>query len=72
MQGTITWILCADDLPPKKENNPFHYSEEVLITDGETVEKAVYCFKPVMGTPYWHEYFLKGEPTHWAYINLPE
>lgn len=71
MEGTITWISCADGIPQPKDQNPFKYSVEVLVTDGFTVEKAVYCHNPAVGPSYWHEYHLKGEPTHWAHINLP-
>lgn len=69
--GTITWFKCIDILPPKSPlPGKERYSDELLLSDGDFLEKGHYCHTPAEGdNPFWT---TRYDPTHWALINLPE
>lgn len=67
--GTITWFKCEDQQPPPIESDKFGYSESVIATDKKRVAAVSYCHGHNGAEKHWDCSF---EPTHWAYINLPE
>lgn len=73
--GTITWFKCEDRLPHPKEfpiYDDVKYSDFVLATNGKHVKELSYAFTRHNKPIGWVKDSSTFEPTHWAYINLPE
>lgn len=72
--GTITWFRCDDILPPTAAKTELsNLSVKVLVTDKVHINTSFYVrLKNDTPAGWLGSNNLGFEPTHWAYINLPE
>lgn len=68
-QGTITWFEVAKgELPPAPEDGQITRNLLLLNEDKDLVTRGFYQHE----IPMWCHVNGNWQPTHWAFINLPE